>query len=132
MPPRNHRNWLKEPAVEYISSECYNNQDIHDQEQEQIFSKVWIPMCHKSELPNELDFRTTQIAGVNVIVYNTGKEFKAYRNYGSQTPAGTLGAPIVTVEPQLPLEVKHGGMIWVTLNPDPDQTVEQWLSLIHI
>ena len=24
-------------------------------------------MCHKSELPNELDFRTTQIAGVNVL-----------------------------------------------------------------
>ena len=128
MPPRNHRNWLKEPNVEYISSECYNNQDIHDQEQEQIFSKVWIPMCHKSELPNELDFRTTQIAGVNVIAYNTGKGFKAYRNYGSWPPAGTLGAPIVTIEPQLHLEVKHGGMIWVTLNPDPDQTVEQWTA----
>ena len=128
MPPRNHRNWLKEPNVEYISSECYNNQDIHDQEQEQIFSKVWIPMCHKSELPNELDYRTTQIAGVNVIAYNTGKGFKAYRNYGSWAPAGTLGAPIVTVEPQLHLEVKHGGMIWVTLNPDPDQTVEQWTA----
>ena len=128
MPPRNHRNWLAEPKVEYISSECYNNQDIHDQEQEQIFSKVWIPMCHKSELPNELDFRTTQIAGVNVIAYNTGKGFKAYRNYGSWAPAGTLGAPIVTVEPQLHLEVKHGGMIWVTLNPDPDQTVEQWTA----
>ena len=128
MPPRNHRNWLAEPKVEYISSECYNNQDIHDQEQEQIFSKVWIPMCHKSELPNELDFRTTQIAGVNVIAYNTGKGFKAYRNYGSWAPAGTLRAPIVTVEPQLHLEVKHGGMIWVTLNPDPDQTVEQWTA----
>jgi methanesulfonate monooxygenase large subunit len=128
MPPRNHRNWLAEPKVEYISSECYNNQDIHDQEQEQIFSKVWIPMCHKSELPNELDYRTTQIAGVNVIAYNTGKGFKAYRNYGSWAPAGTLGAPIVTVEPQLNLEVKHGGMIWVTLNPDPDQTVEQWTA----
>jgi methanesulfonate monooxygenase large subunit len=128
MPPRNHRNWLAEPKVEYISSECYNNQDIHDQEQEQIFSKVWIPMCHKSELPNELDYRTTQIAGVNVIAYNTGKGFKAYRNYGSWAPAGTLGAPIVTVEPQLHLEVKHGGMIWVTLNPDPDQTVEQWTA----
>ena len=30
MPPRNHRNWLKEPAVEYISSECYNNQEIFE------------------------------------------------------------------------------------------------------
>ena len=128
MPPRNHKNWLKEPAVEYISSECYNNHKIFEQEQKEIFSKVWIPMCHKSELPNELDFRTTQIAGVNVLVYNTGKEYRAYRNYGKQTPAGTLGAPIVTVEPRLHLEVKHGGMIWVTLNPESDQTVEQWTA----
>ena len=128
MPPRNHKNWLAQPNVESISSTAYNSQEIFAQEQEQIFSKVWIPMCHKSELPNELDYRTTQIAGVNVIAYNTGKGFKAYRNYGSWAPAGTLGAPIVTVEPQLHLEVKHGGMIWVTLNPDPDQTVEQWTA----
>ena len=25
MPPRNHKNWLATPKVEYISSEIYNN-----------------------------------------------------------------------------------------------------------
>ena len=86
MPPRNHKNWTKRPNVEYISSECYNNAEIFAQEQEQIFSKVWIPMCHISEMYNELDFRTTQIAGVNVIAYNTGNDVKAYRNYDIHQP----------------------------------------------
>ena len=98
MPPRNHKNWLATPNVEYISSECYNNADIFAQEQERIFSKVWVPMCHISEMYNELDYRTTQIAGVNVIAYNTGNGVRAYRNYGSWAPSGTLAAPIVTVE----------------------------------
>ncbi len=40
MPPRNHKKWLETPNIEYISSECYNNKKIHDQEMEHIFSKV--------------------------------------------------------------------------------------------
>ena len=67
MPPRNHKNWLAEPNVEYISSECYNNHSIYQQEQERIFSKVWIPMCHISEMYDKGNFRTNQIAGQNVI-----------------------------------------------------------------
>ena len=71
MPPRNHKTWMKTPNVEYISSECYNNNDIFQQEQEHIFSKVWVPMCHISEMYNEGNYRTTQIAGQNVIAVNT-------------------------------------------------------------
>ena len=62
MPPRNHKNWLSTPKVEYISSECYNNYSIFEQENELIFSKVWVPMCHISEMCNDGDFRSTQIA----------------------------------------------------------------------
>ena len=80
MPPRNHKNWTKEPNVEYISSECYNNAEIFAQEQEQIFSKVWVPMCHISEMYNEGNYRTTQIAGQNVIAVNTKDGVKAYLN----------------------------------------------------
>ena len=67
MPPRNHKNWLAQPNIESISSTAYNSPEIFAQEQEQIFSKVWVPMCHKSEMPSAGNFRTTQIAGVNVI-----------------------------------------------------------------
>ena len=128
MPPRNHTQWLKDPQVESISSRCYNNYEIFAQEQQQIFAKVWVPVCHISEMYNKLDYRTTQIAGVNVIAYNTGDGVRAYRNYGIHSPSGTLGAPIVTVEPQLYCEIKHGGMVWVTLDPNPTQSVEEWTA----
>ena len=62
MAPRNHMQWKKTTKVEYISSECYNNNDIFKMEQEEIFSKVWVPMCHISEMYNVGEFRTTQIA----------------------------------------------------------------------
>ena len=128
MPARNHKKWLKKPDVEYVDSRIYSDQKIFDEEIEQIFSKVWVPVCHISELYNELDYRTSQIAGYNIIVYNTGDGVRAYRNYGSWPPSGTLGAPIVTVEPQLHCEVKHGGMVWVTLDPNPTMDVEQWTA----
>ena len=38
MAPRNHKQWKQTPNVEYISSECYNNYEIFQQEQEHIFS----------------------------------------------------------------------------------------------
>ena len=41
-------------------------------------------------------------------------------------PSGTFAAPIVTTEPQLHCEVKHGGMVWITLDPNPSQSVEEW------
>ena len=45
MAPRNHKNWISAPKVEYISSDCYNSYEVYRAEQEQIFSKVWVPMC---------------------------------------------------------------------------------------
>ena len=128
MPPRNHKNWLATPKVEYISSEIYNNYNLFELEQENIFSKVWVPICHMSEMPETGDFRTTTIAGVSVIAWNTGEEIRAYRNYGINQPAGTLAAPIVTSEPRLHCEVKHGQMVWVTLDPNPTMDVEQWTA----
>ena len=90
MPPRNHKNWLKKPNVESISSIAYNNAEIFEQEQEQIFKKVWVPMCHISEMYNVGNFRTTQIAGINVIAINEVDGVKAYVNKGETRPSGTL------------------------------------------
>ena len=63
MPPRNHKDWLAKPNVESISSTAYNSPEIFEQEQEQIFKKVWVPMCHISEMYDKGHYRTTQIAG---------------------------------------------------------------------
>ena len=116
MAPRNHKQWRTKPNVEYVSSLIYSDQDLYEQEIEQIFSKVWVPCFHESELPHAGNFRTGQIAGQNILAYNTGKEIVAYLNYNINEPSGTFAAPVVTSEPELHCEVKHGGMVWITLD----------------
>ncbi len=132
MPPRNHKNWLAQPKVQAISSRCYNNQVIFDMEIEQIFSKVWIPMCHISEMRNKGDFRTTQIANKRVIAINVdGNNVQAYYNTNDidiRKPSGTYTWDFATTEKPLHCEVKHGGMIWVTLDPNPTKSVEEWTA----
>jgi methanesulfonate monooxygenase large subunit len=126
MPPRNHKDWTKEPKVEHVNSLIYSDQSLYEEELTNIFSKVWVPCFHKSELPDAGNFRTAQIAGQNILAYNTGTEIKAYRNYDVLKPSGTFSAPLVTSEPQLHCEVKHGGMVWITLDPNPSMSVEEW------
>ena len=129
MPPRNHKTWLKQPKVESVSSEIYSSYDIFKQEQQDIFSKVWVPVCHMSEIPDPGNFRTMSIAGVNIVVYNfNDEEVRAYRNFGVEQVSGCFSAPIVTSEPRLHCEVKHGQMVWVTLDPNPTQSVEEWTA----
>ena len=126
MPPRNNKTWNKTPNVEYISSECYNNQKIFEAEQREIFSKVWVPMCHISEMYSLGNFRTTQIANQNVIAVNTEKGVKAYLNPGITKPSGSIGLGVADSWEYLHCEVKHGGMVWVTLDPNPTMSVEEW------
>jgi methanesulfonate monooxygenase large subunit len=124
MPARNHKQWLKNPEIEYINSLIYSDQKIFEKEIKDIFSKVWVPMCHISEMRNEGDFRTTEIAGVHVIAWNTGSEVKAKRDTGVYKVSGNMD--VLTTGFPLHCEVKHGGMVWVTLDPNPTQSVEEW------
>ena len=130
MPPRNHKAWLKQPKVESISSEIYNSHAIYVEEQQRIFSEVWVPMCHISELPEPGNFRTTSIAGVNVIAINSGEGIKVYRNPGKfMAPAGSMTRVQFYMDEyeELFSEVKHGQMVWVTLNDSP-MSVEEWTA----
>ena len=126
MPPRNHKSWLAKPNVESISSEAYNCPEIFKQEIERIFSKVWVPVCHISEMHETGNFRTTQIANVNVIVVNDYYGVRAFLNDTIQQVSGTLSCSYEGTE--LHCEVKHGGMVWVTLDPNPTQSVEEWTA----
>ena len=131
MPPRNHQNWTKTPNVEYISSECYNNNEIFQQEQEHIFSKVWIPVFHKSEMKHIGDFRTSQIAGQNIITIKyDGGEYRTFLNPKVLKVSGNdLSLCYHAVGwGELPCEVKHGGMVWTTLNTNPTQSVDEWTA----
>ena len=46
--------------MDYISSECYNNYEIFQEEQKRFFLKS-DPMCHISEMRNKGDYRTTRL-----------------------------------------------------------------------
>ena len=122
MAPRNHKNWLSTPKVEYISSECYNNYGIYEQEIEHIFAKVWVPMCHISEMYNDGDFRSTQIAHQNVVALNVKGEVQVFLCPSIDRPSGN-GLDTNGLK-KLHSEVKHGGMVWTTLDPNPSQSVE--------
>ena len=58
-----------------------------------------------------------QVIGLKLIAYDARYQI-----------SGTLKAPIVTSEPELYCEVKHGGMVWVTLDPNPSMSVEEWTA----
>jgi len=131
MSPRNHKGWTKQPSVEYINSLIYSDHSLYEQELENIFSKVWVPMCHSSELPNLGDFRTTQIAGCNVaaIRFENGA-VKTFLTNKVKRPAGndlslTYHSGLWT---ELPCEIKHGGMVWTTLDQSNSSTVDQWTA----
>jgi len=84
MPARNHRQWTSPPplkANEWVDSRIYSDQEIFDEEQEKIFKKCWIPVCHESELSEAYDFRTMSIAQEPIIVVRgADKEVRAFLN----------------------------------------------------
>ena len=87
-------------------------------------------MCHISELPEPGNFRTTSIAGVNVIAINNGDGVKVYRNPGKfMAPAGSMTRVQFYMDEyeELFSEVKHGQMVWVTLNDSP-MPLDAWLG----
>jgi methanesulfonate monooxygenase large subunit len=53
---------------EWVDSRIYSDRDIFEEELERIWKKVWLPICHESELPEAYDFRTVTIAREPVIV----------------------------------------------------------------
>ena len=55
MPPRNHKNWVKKPNVEYISSKIYSDWDLYSQELDNIFSKV-SPRNTQGQRPCQLEW----------------------------------------------------------------------------
>ena len=88
MPPRNHKKWLEKPKVDFVSSLIYSDHGLYEQELENIFSKVWIPICHESELPNTGCFRTSSIANQNVIAVHRQSGIEVYKNDGIRAVSG--------------------------------------------
>jgi len=125
MPPRNHKDWKKEPNVEYINSRIYSDWDIYSQELETIFSKVWVPVCHESELPEDNWYRTATIAHTPIAVIKNKHGIHVYKNTGLHGVSGPVG--IITGN-RLHSEIGYGGMVWATLDDNPTQSLKEWLN----
>lgn len=74
---RTRAEWLRKPSLpdtHLINTGIFTSPEIHQEELEKIWGKVWIPVCHESELPEPLDFRTTGLAGNKPIVIVRGAD----------------------------------------------------------
>ena len=97
MPARKHTQWLAKPSVDYVDSRIYSDQDIFDEEIEKIFKKVWIPLCHESEIPNELDYRNSSIANEQVLIVKGKENTHAFKHDYNLSVSGTgAGAAGIT------------------------------------
>jgi len=69
---RNATQWLQRPKfpnTHYVDTRVYTDERLFREEQEKIFSKVWIIACHESEIANSYDYRTfLHPSGPNLIV----------------------------------------------------------------
>ena len=130
MPPRNHKQWTKTPNIEHINSLIYSDQDLYEQEIEKIFAKVWVPVCHESELPEVGRYRTSQIAHKNILVAHEADGIQAYlyHNPGIVRVAGHVSELDYDGWDKLHTEVNYGGMVWTTLDRNPSQDLAQWLD----
>jgi len=81
---RNAKQWNTHPdqnKIEWADSRIYSDEEIFEEELEKIWKKVWIPVCHESELPEPYDFRTMTIAREPVIVCrDADNQIRAFLN----------------------------------------------------
>jgi methanesulfonate monooxygenase large subunit len=99
---RTGKQWALKPALpdsHVVNTHIYTDSGIFQEEVEKIWSKVWLPVCHESELPEPLDFRTTGLPGNKPIVIVRGEDnrVRAFLNICShrnnivvRSPAGSL------------------------------------------
>ncbi|TXF09816.1 aromatic ring-hydroxylating dioxygenase subunit alpha [Pelomicrobium methylotrophicum] len=99
---RNLAEWSRRPQLpdtHYVDTRVYTDPIIFREEIEKIFNRVWLPVCHESELPNPYDYRTASVAGFKPIVVVRGPDNKIRTflnicphrgNIIVRSPAGTL------------------------------------------
>jgi methanesulfonate monooxygenase large subunit len=71
MGSRNEADWRREPKLpesHFVSGRVYHDAEVHAEEREKIFGKIWALVCHESELPGKYDFRTLELAGTPLVV----------------------------------------------------------------
>lgn len=82
------------PKTHYVDNAIYYDKIIFEEEQEKIQKKVWLFVCHESELAKPNDFRTTTVAGVPLVLMR-GKDniVRAFHNICSHRGAEVVRSP---------------------------------------
>ena len=62
------------PAKSYFDPEVFLLEKSH------VFEKEWLFVGMCNEIPNQRDWITVELLGRSIIIYNTGKEIKAFQN----------------------------------------------------
>ena len=65
------REWERVPSLpptHYLDNSIYASEQIFGEEEEKIFKKSWIFVCHESEVAEVFDFRTVVVAGTPLVV----------------------------------------------------------------
>lgn len=69
------------PATHVVDGGIYASERVFAAEKTQIFQKLWLLVCHESEIPEIGDYRTTEIAGTPIIlVRSEGGKIRALLN----------------------------------------------------
>ncbi|QHE78665.1 aromatic ring-hydroxylating oxygenase subunit alpha [Hydrogenophaga sp. PBL-H3] len=69
--PRTATQWLKPlnvPSDHYVSTKIYTDPSILAKEREAIFGECWKFACHESEIANAGDYRTSNVAGIPIVI----------------------------------------------------------------
>lgn len=56
------------PSTHFLDNRIFTDEPLFQQEQREIFGKVWLFVCHESEVPAAGDFRTTRVAGRPIVI----------------------------------------------------------------
>ena len=117
---RNAAQWEARPRLpptHYVDTRVYTDPELFREEIEKIWNKVWIPICHESELAEPLDYRTSAVGGGTPIVVVRGKDFQIRSffnicphrgNVIVRSPAGNLGKAEPSGNPKHMTCMYHG------------------------
>jgi phenylpropionate dioxygenase-like ring-hydroxylating dioxygenase large terminal subunit len=56
------------PETHYVDNRVYTDRSLFDEELSKIFSRTWLFVCHASEIAKAGDFRTTSVAGRQIVI----------------------------------------------------------------
>jgi len=85
------------PSSHYLDNRIYDDPQIYREERTKLFGKVWNFVAHESEVAEPFDFRTTEVAGIPLILSRgEDRRIRAFINSCSHRGAKIVREPAGT------------------------------------